>query len=279
MPVSEWCGDAGHLATDAFSLVVAWYAVAKARRPPNARHTYGFHRTGILVALLNAAMLVAVAVWIMVGAVGRLQRPVGVTAGPVILTALFVLLANLVVARKLAHGRDEASVRSALLHVIADAAGSAGVVLAAIVILVTGWTPADAVVSMAIAVLIATGAVALLGETIGILTEAVPRSVDAAAVERLLAGIPGVEDVHDLHIWSLDRRHHALSAHIAVADRSLAEVTALLRDAETQLCNSFGIEHATLQPECPTCVDVAPFCDLEERHHAHRAGATMAGSD
>jgi cobalt-zinc-cadmium efflux system protein len=136
-----------------------------------------------------------------------------------------------------------------------------------VLVLTLGWRVADPAVSLAIAALIAVGALGLLREAVHILSEGTPRDLDAETVRRAIADMPGVEDVHDLHIWSIDRRHRALSAHVTVANRPLAEVTASLRAVEAELCERFAIEHATLQPECPSCiVDVEPYCDIETLH-------------
>ncbi len=260
-------GDAGHLATDAGTLGLAWFAVSRARRRPTARHTYGFLRTGILVAAVNGAVLLAVAGVVAAEAVGRLARPPAVSGVPVVAVAAFALAVNATVGLRLHAAGHELSVRSAALHVLSDAVGSAGVLLSGLLILAAGWRLADPVVSLVIAGLIAAGAVALLAEALHILSEATPRDLDTEAVRELISATPGIEDVHDLHIWSLDRRHRALSAHVTVPDVALSAVTATLREVETRLCERFGIEHATLQPECPSCTaEVDPFCDVETRH-------------
>lgn len=260
-------GDAGHLATDAATLGLAWFAVSRARRRPTARHTYGYLRTGILVAALNGAALLAVAGVVAAEAVSRLAHPPPVAGVPVVLVAAFALAVNSAVGLRLHAAGEELSVRSAALHVLADAVGSAGVLVSGVLVLTAGWRLADPVVSLCISALIAAGAATLLREALHILSEATPRDVDTEAVRELIAATPGIEDVHDLHIWSLDRRHRALSAHVTVPDVPLSAVTATLRAVETRLCERFGIEHATLQPECPSCAaDVDPFCDVETRH-------------
>jgi cobalt-zinc-cadmium efflux system protein len=267
-------GDAAHLLTDSATLGLAWFAVARGRRAPTARHTYGFLRTGILVAAVNGAALLAVAAAIAVEAVARLRHPAAVAGVPVIAVAAFALLVNGSMGAALHAAGDELSVRSAALHVAADAVASAGVLVAGVLIVAVGWRPADPAVSLGIAVLIAGGAVVLLREALHILAEATPRDVDAEAVRALIAAMPGVEDVYDLHIWSLDRGHRALSAHVTVANRPLAEVTAALHAVETALCERFAIEHATLQPECPSCVDgVDPYCDMDARHASRHEAA------
>ena len=143
--------------------------------------------------------------------------------------------------------------QSAALHVIADALTDAAVVIGALTLLIFGWTRADAVVSLLIAALIVVAALGLLREALHILNEGTPRDVDTEKVRARIAGLPGVDGVHDLHIWSLDREHRALSAHLIVGDRPLAEVTAMIRSVELVLCDEFGIDHATVQPECPSC--------------------------
>lgn len=265
-------GDAAHLVTDAASLGLAWFAVVRAGRRPTARHTFGFFRTGILVAAINAIALIAIAVAIAFEAVSRLRHLPSVAGVPVVAVAAVALLANAGMGAMLHGAGHELSVRSAALHVLSDALASAGVLVAGLLIVVGGWQLADPAVSLGIALLIAAGAVRLLQEALHILSEATPRDLDAEAVRALIAGMPGVEGVHDLHIWSLDRRHRALSAHVTVENRPLAEVTASLRAVETELCARFGIEHATLQPECPSCLDETdPYCDIAERHdRAHR---------
>ena len=263
--------DAGHLVTDSATLGLTWFALSRSRRPAGAAHTFGHHRGGIIVAAFNGLVLVAIAGAIAAGAVSRLQHPVAITAAPVIVIGTIALVANGALAVFLNGAGGGLGVRSAALHVAADALTDAAVVLGAIALLAFGWVRADAVVSLLIAALIVVGAVGLIREALHILTEGTPRDVD---IDRVRAGIEGV---HDLHVWSLDREHRALSAHVTVADRPLAEVTAVIRSVELLLCNDFGIDHATLQPECPSCVDAAPlFCDTEAHHelvHEGRAGA------
>jgi cobalt-zinc-cadmium efflux system protein len=267
--------DAGHLVTDSATLGLTWYAVSRSGRPAGAQHTFGHHRGGIVVAALNGAVLVVIAAAITVGAITRLEHPAAVSAVPVIVVGSLALAANAGVALLLHGAGGGLGVRSAALHVIADALTDAAVVGGAVALLVLGWTRADAIVSLLIAVLVFIGAVGLLREALHILTEGTPRDLDTEQVRARIAQLPGIDGVHDLHIWSLDREHRALSAHVSVADRPLAEVTAMIRSVEVLLCDEFGIEHATVQPECPACSDAAPvYCDLEEHHElVHRGSA------
>lgn len=268
-------GDSGHLLTDVASLGIAAWAVRRSRRPASAAHTFGHHRTGILVAAVNGLLLLAIAVALAAGAVGRLAHPVEVHAAAVVVVAAVALVVNSSLAIVLNGAGDELSVRSALLHVLADGVANLGVLVSGVIILTAGWLPADPLASLLIALLIAAGAIRLLRETGEILGERAPRGVDAAAIGDLIAAVDGVEGVHDLHVWSLSRRHRALSAHVAVGDVPMAQITAVLRDVETALCGRFGIEHVTLQPECPACNADAPlWCDLDERHALHEPGQT-----
>jgi cobalt-zinc-cadmium efflux system protein len=270
--------DAGHLVTDSATLGLTWYAVSISRRPAGARNTFGHHRGGIVVAALNGAVLVVIAAAVAFGALTRPQHPVTVTPVPVIVIGAIALLANAALALLLHGAGGGLGVRSAALHVITDALTDAAVVVGALTLLVFGWTRADAVVSLLIAGLVVVAAVGLLRETLHILNEGTPHDVDVDKLRARIVALPGIEGVHDLHIWSLDREHRSLSAHITVADRPLGEVTAMMRSVELLLCNDFGIDHATLQPECPSCTDAAPlFCDVDEHHELVHQGARHPG--
>lgn len=259
--------DAGHLITDTGTLALTWFAVSRARRPAGARHTYGHHRLGIVAAAVNGVVLLAVAVAIAAGAVVRLQHPATVRAIPVVAIAAVALVTNAGLALLLFEGGGGLGVRTAALHVAADACADAAVVVGAIAVLALGWQQADAVASLVIAVLVLLGAVGVLRESTQILVEATPPDIDADRVHHHIASFPGVVDVHDLHIWSLDREHRALSVHVTVRDCPLAEVTRMIRSLETSLCTGFDIGHATVQPECPSCLDAAPlYCDPAARH-------------
>ena len=267
-------GDAGHLLTDSASLSLAAYAMHQAEAPATATHTFGRRRLGILVAGVNGLALLVIALGIAAVAVLRLLHPAPVLAHLVIPMALIALGVNAALFFLLrADAEHELSVHSALLHIMADGVAASGVLLSGVIILLTKWNYADPIASILIAVLITFGAVRLLRETAEILGERTPHGIEAENVQQSILKFPGVSNVHDLHIWSLDRRHRALSAHVLVDDRPLAEITQMLRDIETSLCGEFGIEHVTIQPESAGCVmDTALYCDMDERHElAHSA--------
>ncbi len=264
--------DAGHLVTDSATLGLTLFAVSRSRRPAGARHTFGHHRGGIVVAALNGGVLLVIAAAIAASAVGRLQHPGSVAPIPVLLVGLVAMGGNVAIAAVLRTAGGGLGVRSAALHVVADALTDAAVVVGALTLLLFGWTRADAVVSLFIAALVVVAALGLLREALHILNEGTPRDLDTEQVRARIAGLPGVDGVHDLHIWSLDREHRALSAHLIVGDRPLGEVTTLIRSVELLLCDEFGIEHATVQPECPSCTSEAPlYCNIDGHHElVHR---------
>jgi cobalt-zinc-cadmium efflux system protein len=262
-------GDATHLTTDLATLALTGWALQRSNRPADASHTFGYLRSGIIVATVNGMALIAVSVGIGAAAIARLSHPVSVSAGPVLLVAAVALAFDCGIAWSL-HRDGELTMRSATLHFAGDALASASVIVAAVIILLTHWQTVDPIASLVIAVLIAIGGLALLRETTFILQESTPRDIDFDAVRATITSTPGVEGVHDLHIWSLDRRHRALSAHISVSDQPLGAITLALRQIEQTLCEKFAIEHATLQPECPTCEDEPDaFCAIDQRHERH----------
>ncbi|GAB4312855.1 MAG: cation diffusion facilitator family transporter [Candidatus Bipolaricaulota bacterium] len=250
--------DAAHVFLDALALALSYLALRAASRPPTPRHTYGLHRLQVLVALVNGATLAAVAAGIFREAVERVRDPVPVWAGPMLAVAGGGLVVNLAVAWLLhRHDREDLNVHSAFLHVVGDALGSVGVIAAGIVILLTGWTLADPLVSLAIGSVILVGAVRVLARTAHILIEGAPRGVSTEEVQQRLAGMPGVQGVHDLHVWTVAPGYVALSAHVVVPDQALSQAEALIRKLRRLLREEFGIGHATIQVECVGCPEVA----------------------
>lgn len=265
--------DAGHVLTDALALGLAWFAAVQSGRPANARKTYGYHRTEILAALLNAATLIAVVVVIAFEAIQRLREPVAVTPWLMFVSAGVGIVVNLAIVAGLrgAHQHNHANlnVRAALLHVLGDVGASVGVVVAGVVIVLTRWYPIDPLLSLAIALLIARGAWRVLGETLDILMEAVPRDLDMSALVGDLAGQPEVAGVHDLHVWAISGGVYALSAHVHVKDQpTLGACDALVERLDRMLRERHHIAHATLQLECACCATNDLFCTMDGDGHA-----------
>ncbi|HLQ32458.1 MAG TPA: cation diffusion facilitator family transporter [Chloroflexota bacterium] len=266
--------DAGHLLTDIFSLGLAWFAAVQALRPADARRTYGYHRMGILVALVNAVALVVIAIFIAFEAYRRFGTEQPVNGVLMLVIAAFALLVNIVVVFSLWETGDNLNVKSALLHVLGDAAASAGVLVAGAVIALAAVYQLDPIVSLIIAVLICIGAWRIIGQAVGILMEGAPPGLNVAEMVRQILRVPGVKDVHDLHVWSISNQMTALSCHILMEDARTSEVTATLANMKQLLRQRFGVAHATIEVECEGCETDNAFCSqlLEEpTAHVHAA--------
>jgi cobalt-zinc-cadmium efflux system protein len=242
--------DAGHMGTDAAALALSLFAVWLARRPATPERSFGFYRAEILAALVNAATLVAVSVYIFWEAAQRLGDPPHVAGRPMLAVAVAGLLANAASAWVLSRGgghQHDLNTRGALLHVVGDMLGSGGAILAALIILLTGWNEADPILSAGIGLLVLWGAWRLLRESVDVLLEATPPGIDPDAVKRAMGEVPGVAGVHDLHVWTVTSGLVAMSAHVEV-DAGAAWMP-VLRELAALLRERFGISHATLQPE------------------------------
>jgi cobalt-zinc-cadmium efflux system protein len=240
--------DAGHNLSDVFGLLVAWAASALASTPPTARRTYGLRSSSILAALLNAIILSLAIGAIAWEAVGRIAHPEALNAGIVARVAAVGIVINGFTALLFMSGRKhDLNIRGAYLHMLTDAAVSAGVVVAALTIAATGWIWLDPLISLTIAAIITVGTWQLLRDSVNLALGAVPAHVDPVAVSTYLASLPGVTEVHDLHIWGMSTTDVALTAHLV---RPLADDNdALLIDVAHVLHDRFGIIHPTLQIE------------------------------
>ena len=246
--------DAGHMLTDAAAIGLALFAMWIARRPATAEKTFGFLRLEILAALVNGTALFVLAGLIVWDAVGRLAQPPEVRGGLLVTVAAAGFIVNVVAARLLhADHRHSLNVRGAYLHVLGDLLASVGTLAAGGIILATGWTPADPIISMGIAVLILIGAWRLVREAVDILLEAVPKHIPLGKVEQQLTTVPGVSDVHDLHVWTLTSGVVAMSAHAVVGNTASGQH--VLRTIHDRMAG-LGIHHVTMQlergDECPT---------------------------
>ncbi|MFD5320243.1 cation diffusion facilitator family transporter [Streptomyces sp. NPDC127098] len=254
--------DAGHVATDAVGVALALFAIHVANRATSERRTFGFARMEILAALLNCVLLLGVGGYIVFEAVERLREPAEVPGGLTVLFGALGLLLNCVSLLLLMGGqRESLNVRGAFLEVLADALGSVAVVVAAVVIITTGWQRADTIASLVIAVLIVPRTVKLAREALDVLLEAAPKDVRIAEVRSHILELPGVEDVHDLHVWTITSGMPVLSAHVVVDQDTLDAVghERMLHDLQGCLGEHFDVAHCTFQ--------------LEPRGHAeHEAG-------
>lgn len=244
--------DAGHMVTDSLSLAIALFAAGVALRPPSERMSYGYARIEVLAALFNAGFMFGVILLIGWNAVERLRAPQPVDGTTVIWIGALGLAINLLVAWILSRSGGHAhnlNTRGALLHVMGDALGSAAALASGLVIRWSGWTPIDPLLSIGICALIAVSTWHLAREAIHTLMEGVPLGLSASEIGKRMAGVAGVIEVHDLHIWSMDARRPALSAHVTVAD--LAQWPRQLKELRALLQHDFAISHVTLQVEAP----------------------------
>ena len=251
--------DAAHLFVDAAGVGLSLLAVWFAERPATAEKTYGYYRVEILAALVNGVVLCVLAIAILVEAWDRVRVPHAVSAGPVLVVAVAGLGVNLLAAWLLHAGAGESlNVRGAYLEVLGDALSSAAVIVAAAVILVTGWTTADALASAAIGFLILPRTFALLKQAVNVLLEGVPAHLDLGEIETALRGVPGVKRVHDLHVWTLTSGREAMSAHVEVEPGT--RLDRILDELHVVLHARFGIDHTTIQVEtlAPSLLQITP---------------------
>jgi cation diffusion facilitator family transporter len=247
--------DAGHMATDAAGIALALAAVSLAQRPARGRRTFGWQRVEILAAVANGLLLLAVAGYVLVQAVRRIGHPAEIGSGLMLAVAGVGLVVNVVSLAVLHRARGESlNVRGAYLEVLADALGSVAVIVAALVIATTGWTPADTLASLVIGFLVLPRAWHLLREALDVLLEAAPRDVDLDDVRAHMLGVTGVTGVHDLHAWTITSGLPVLSAHVVVTDAALADGHGgrVLDALCVCLGSHFDLEHCTFQLEAET---------------------------
>ena len=246
--------DAAHVFLDVVALAMSYGALRLAALPPNARHSYGYRRAKVLAALVNAVTLLVVAIGIGREAWERWWAPVAVQSGEMLAIAVVGLAANVAVALALrSHTHGNLNARSAFLHVLGDALASVGVIVAGVVMLLTGWYGADPVVSVLIGLLIAYSGWGVLREAVHILMEGVPAGVSTPELTRSLTDVEGVLGVHDLHVWSAGSSQPMLSAHVRIAEATLPRSSPLLMRLREVLREEYGIDHTTLQLECVDC--------------------------
>jgi len=261
--------DAAHMFSDSVSLGIALIALWLAGRPATAQRTFGFKRAEILAALFNGVTLVAVSVWIFYEAYQRLQDPPQILGGWVLAVAIIGLVVNLAVAAILTRSQGESlNVSAAFRHVLADLAGSVGVIVAALIILLTGWRYADPLIGVLIALLVLASSWSILRDAGRILLEAAPPGLDAGQVGRRMAAMRGVREVHDLHIWTITSGFPALAAHVLVGDED--DCHGVRRQLERMLHDEFEIDHTTLQVDHQGDGELVAL-ELPEQHEAPRS--------
>ncbi|MCS7286323.1 MAG: cation diffusion facilitator family transporter [Anaerolineae bacterium] len=271
--------DAAHVFFDILALGFSYLALRLASLPPDDRYTYGFHRVQVLAALVNGATLVLVAFGILREAWERFLHPENILAGPMLVVALIGFGINLLVILILRrHDHHDLNVRSAFLHVLGDTLSSIGVIAAGAIIFFTRWFWVDPLISVFIVLIILAGSGRLLKETVPILIEGMPAGIRASQVAEAMLQVEGVQEVHDLHVWTISPGFVALSAHVVLADQALSQAQSIMEELKHLLTARFGIEHTTIQFECQSCgqgtsvcvVGMSPWSrEKGESNHAH----------
>lgn len=262
--------DAAHNLTDVLALGLSWYAMRKALQPANARKTFGYHRAGILAAMVNSTTLALISLGIFHEAWQRFIHPPEVNSGILVGVGLVAFVINAVTAWLIKEGsQHDLNMRSAFIHLMGDVLSTLGAVIAGIVIFFTRWNWLDPLVSVLIGLLILWNAWGILRETIHILLESTPADIDIKKMVGEMNAVPGVKGVHDLHVWSIDQQKRLLSAHVVTDDVSISCGAAIQGELNELLVHRYGIAHATLQLECACCNGGELFCEIIEGQHTH----------
>jgi cobalt-zinc-cadmium efflux system protein len=256
-------GDAAHMFTDTVALGLSLLALNLARRPASQTRTYGYLRAEILAALTNGIVLILISAYISYEAYRRFIEPPQIQGGLMLVVAIVGLLANLIGLAILRRGGlRNLNVKSAFLHMWSDAISSIGVIVAATIILLTGWRLIDPIITIVIVVLIMRGAVRLVVEASNILLETVPKHLNVSHVASEVKKIKGVKDIHDVHLWTITSGIYALSCHLLIEDRMVSNSVGIVAEVNQMLSQKFGIGHSTLQLECEECQN-SPVCHIE----------------
>ena len=262
--------DAAHNFTDVIALGLSWYALRVATRPANAGKTFGYHRVGILVALVNSATLILIALGIFYEAYRRFLAPPEVDSRILIGVGALAFIVNLVTAWMVKDGAEhDLNLRSAFLHLMGDVLSTLGAVIAGVAIYFTQWNWLDPFVSVLIGGFILYNAWGILRQTTHILLESAPENIDMLKMVDDICNVDGVLGVHDLHVWSINENLRALSAHVMTGDLPSGARAKIHRGVNDVLLRKYNIQHATLQLECEGCDPGMLYCALDETSHAH----------
>ena len=258
-------GDAGHMLVDALALGLALFAVTIAKRPATSTRTYGYHRVEIMAALANGSILILVSIYIFYEAYQRFLEPPLVQTPLMLIVATIGLIANLigiVILRRV--GQKTLNIKAAFWHIIGDTISSVGVIIAGVIISITGWRIADPVIAVLIGCIIFWGAMRLVRESADILLETVPKHIRVGDVIGTIKKISGAEDVHDIHIWTITSGIYALSAHLLIEDQRVSQSGEIVEAVNRDLARYFNITHTTLQLECEKCESCPTglICDI-----------------
>jgi cobalt-zinc-cadmium efflux system protein len=262
--------DAAHNFTDVLALALSWWALRLTSQPPDQNKTYGYHRAGILAALVNSTTLVVIALGIFYEAYHRFITPPEVQADVLIGVGVLAVVINVVTALLVRRGAEhDLNIRSAFLHLMGDVLSTVGAVIAGVIIRYTDWNWLDPLVSVLIGLLILWSAWTIVRESIDILMESTPTDIDMDAMIQDINAVDGVRGVHDLHVWSITRSMRTLSAHLVTDDLAISEGVSIQARVNEVLFNNYNVNHATLQLECDDCVPNRLYCAFRKITHPH----------
>lgn len=276
--------EAGHNVSDFLALSLSFVAVWLQTHPATDQRTFGYQRAGVLAGFVNALSLIVLAVWIAVAAISRFFHPITVQPHLMMIVAAAGVLMNGLIAGLLWKFSGDVNIRSVFLHMLGDTLSTAAVIVGGFAIAITHQQWIDPLLSLIIAAMILASSWSIVRETLHILLEGTPRSVNLAEIRSAIQAVEGVVNVHDLHIWSLTSQSHALASHVQVVEMQLAECEAVLARINHQLKDHFGIQHATIQLEVTDCPTVDGCCSPPEApeidghsHHHHGPGSHTHG--
>ena len=263
--------DAGHMVTDALAIALGLVAARISRKPSDEYATYGYHRVGLLAALINGLSLLVIAVLIFYESYQRLMSPPHIDIPIMLGVAVLGLVGNIIMAIILGTSHEDLNLKSVWLHVLGDTLSSVGVIISGVIIYFTGWPYADPIAGVLIGGVIIWGGVRLVRDTLSIFLNLTPRGFSVEALTQKIADMPDVTSIHDVHLWPIAHNRIAFSAHILVNDRTLSETETTKKNIEHMLKES-GIDHSTLQIECVDCKNNGLYCKIEpaeedETHH------------
>ena len=265
--------DAGHVLTDTFALGLSIIATRISKRPSDYKATYGYHRVGLLAAVINGLSLFGISVFIFMESYHRFMSPPAINISVMLPVAIGGLIGNIIMVFILGSGHHDLNIKSAWLHVLGDTLSSVGVIISGIIIYLTGWPYADPIAGILIGGIIISGGVRVVKEATSVFLELVPKGFDVEDIARRIAELPGVMGIHDIHIWSLTHKKVSFSAHIWVHDQRLSELEPLRKKIEDHL-SELKISHILLQFECAECENGGLYCqvhaveeDDDDHHH------------
>ena len=248
--------DASHMFTDSLAILLSYLAIQWSKKPATAQKTFGYHRTEVLVALVNGITLFIIAGYIFYEAIHRLFYPLEIKTGIMLAVAAAGLAGNIVGMLLLrAEGPDNLNIRSAFFHLVGDSLSSIGVIAGGIIISFTGWSIVDSLIGILIGGIVLRGAIDLVFESGEVLLESTPRDIDLEKLRDEVAKIPGIKDFHEIHVWTITSGRRALSGHILIDNISARESQKIIGAARELLSGKFNITHTTLEVECDSCLD------------------------